>query len=63
MGAVLADSSGSIVGLVTFGDEVVGLSRVLADETSVQPQAWEANPERMPAIGTKVVLILRKAGG
>ncbi|MHC5023390.1 MAG: YdjY domain-containing protein [Planctomycetota bacterium] len=58
----VADFSGSIIGLVTFGDEVIGFSRVLSDKQDVQPPEWEAWTERMPPIGTEVTLILRPPG-
>jgi hypothetical protein len=56
----VADKSGSIVGLVTFGDEVVGFSDVLADQDDIRTAEWEANTDALPPIGTQVWLILRK---
>lgn len=56
----VADQTGSIIGVVTFGDEVVGYGRVLADQDAVQDPAWEANPDTMPPPGTAVTVILRK---
>ena len=47
---------------MTFGDEVVGFSRVLADDAAVQPPEWEANGEVMPPVGTDVTIILRARG-
>jgi hypothetical protein len=55
----VADVTGSIIGLVTFGDEVVGFSRVLADQVAVQPPEWEVNTGHIPPVGTPVTLILR----
>jgi hypothetical protein len=55
----VADATGSVIGLVTFGDEVVGFSRVLADDAAVQPPEWEADDEAMPPVGTPVTIILR----
>jgi hypothetical protein len=55
----VADVTGSIIGLVTFGDEVVGFSRVLADQAAVQPPEWEVNTEHIPPVGTPVMIILR----
>ncbi|UCD74129.1 MAG: hypothetical protein JSV91_10100 [Phycisphaerales bacterium] len=55
----VADLTGSIIGLVTFGDEVVGFSRVLADDSSVQKPEWEVASDRVPPLGTPVTLILR----
>jgi len=53
-----ADGSGSVVGLVTFGDEVVALPEVRPDSESILEPEWEAWTERLPAIGTPVVMIL-----
>ena len=54
-----ADRSGSLVGLVTFGDEVLGLESILSDQISVDAAEWEARTDVMPAPGTKVELVLR----
>ena len=56
----VADVTGSIIGLVTFGDEVIGFSRVLADQAAVQPPEWEVNAEHSPPVGTEVTIILRR---
>ena len=55
----VADVTGSIIGLVTFGDEVLGFSRVWADEAQVQPPEWEVNPDAVPPLETRVTLVLR----
>jgi len=55
----VADQTGSIIGLVTFGDEVIGFSRVLADEDVVRQPEWEAHWERMPPVGTVVRIIIQ----
>lgn len=54
----LADASGSIIGLVTFGDEVLALPSVRPDAEAVAAPEWEAWTERLPAIGTKVVVVV-----
>ena len=54
----LADESGSVVGLVTFGDEVVALQEVLPDRVAVQPAHFQARTEAMPDEGTPVTLWL-----
>lgn len=54
-----ADRSGSLVGLVTFGDEVIGLESIMADQTGVDAAEWEAATGSMPKPGTDVVLIVR----
>jgi hypothetical protein len=56
----VADFTGSIIGLVTFGDEVIGFSRVFADQESVQAPIWEVNVETVPRPGAEVTLIVRK---
>lgn len=55
----VADVTGSIIGLVTFGDETIGWREVIADAAAVHPPVWEANPDAMPPVGTDVVLVLR----
>jgi hypothetical protein len=56
----VADMSGSIIGLVTFGDETIGFHRVLADQEAVQDPIWEANPVTMPPPGTEVTLVITR---
>jgi hypothetical protein len=55
----VADLTGSIIGLVTFGDEVIGFERVMADQEAVEPTQWRVNTGYMPPIGTPVTVILR----
>jgi hypothetical protein len=55
----VADQTGSIIGLVTFGDETVGFEQVLADQQDVQPLEWQVRTEHVPPPGTPVTLILR----
>jgi hypothetical protein len=55
----VADMTGSIIGLVTFGDELIGFSLVLADQAEVQPPEWELNTGVVPPVGTPVTIILR----
>jgi hypothetical protein len=54
-----ADRSGSVVGIVTFGDEVVACRDVLADRADVDAPAWQARTGAMPAPGTAVTLVIR----
>jgi len=56
-----ADYSGSVIGLVTFGDEVLGWSEVLADQEAVHPPEWEVNTAHVPPPGTAVTVILSLA--
>lgn len=55
----VADMTGSIIGLVTFGDEVVGFRRVFADEAAVQAPEWDVATDHVPPVGTPVTLILK----
>ena len=55
----VADQTGSIIGLVTFGDEVIGYQRVIADQEAVEAPQWQVRTEHVPPIGTAVTLILR----
>lgn len=57
----VADMTGSLIGLVTFGDEVIGFSRVLADQVEVQAPEWQANTAALPPIGTPVTLVIQRA--
>ncbi len=57
----VADMTGSIIGLVTFGDEVIGFRRIIADQDAVQPPSWEVRTDHVPPRGTEVTLILRRA--
>ncbi len=54
----VADFTGSIVGLVTFGDETVAATSVIPDLIDISAANWEAWTERMPDEETPVVLIL-----
>ena len=56
-----ADLSGSIIGLVTFGDETIGLSRVIPDQVDVEPAQWRIREGRVPSIGSTVRVLLRSA--
>ncbi len=52
----LADDSGSLVGLVTFGDETIAALEVIPDQASVAAPVFEGDPSRMPAPGSRVVI-------
>jgi hypothetical protein len=55
----VTDDSGSVVGLVTFGDEVVALDEVVPDRVEVEPARWQARTAAMPEEGERVTLVLR----
>jgi len=54
----VADETGSLIGLVTFGDETIGFSTVIADQTDVQPAEWEVDDRAAPPVGTKVTIVI-----
>ena len=56
----VADMTGSVIGLVTFGDEVIGFSRVIADQTEVAAPEWTVATDRVPPMGTPVTLIIER---
>jgi len=55
----VADMTGSIIGLVTFGDELLGFQRVIADQAAIHEPAWEVDTDKIPDEGTPVTLILK----
>lgn len=58
----VADRTGSIVGIVTFGDETIACDEVRSDKADVDAPQWQARTERMPEPGTRVKLVIRVAG-
>ena len=54
-----ADVTGSIVGLVTFGDELVAYAKVIPDQVDIATPRWQANTARIPPEASDVVLILK----
>jgi hypothetical protein len=56
-----ADGSGVLLGLTTFGSEVIAWSRVISPEASVQEPEWVAAQPRIPPAGTKVAIRIRRA--
>lgn len=57
----VADGSGSLVGLVTFGDETIGAMTVIPDEVDAAEPIWEAATDQIPQVGTKVVIRISSA--
>ena len=53
----LADQSGNVISIVTFGDEVLCLPRVHGHAND--SLMWQVDPTHLPKIGTKVTLRLR----
>ena len=57
----VADFSGSVAGLVTFGDEVIAHEEVLADRLDVEREPFRVAEERVPPPGTPVTVAIRRA--
>ena len=55
----VADYGGTVVGLATFGDEVVATKKVYSPDLGIQPAAWRIAPETLPKPGTPARLVLR----
>ena len=53
-----ADTTGSIIGLVTFGEELLAYQEVIPDQIEVAPEEWKARTEAIPAVGTKVWVLV-----
>jgi hypothetical protein len=54
-----ADFSGSVVGLVTFGDEVVAFEEVRSDQVAIEEAGFLVRRGQPPPPGTRVTLIFR----
>jgi hypothetical protein len=57
----VADYTGSIVGLVTFGDEMIAFTEVIPDKIDLAPAVWTAHTARIPPEGSAVQLVIRAA--
>lgn len=57
----VADYTGSLVGIVTLGDETIAFEEARSDQSEVEPQQWQARTQAMPAPGTPVLLVIRRA--
>jgi hypothetical protein len=56
-----ADGTGVLIGLTTFGSETVGWRDVISPDSDVQEPEWIADPKKVPAAGTAVVVRIRPA--
>jgi hypothetical protein len=54
-----ADRTGAVIGLLTFGEEVVGFSRPACSDVESGTSPWLARPGTVPPVGTPVTLVLR----
>lgn len=53
----LSDESGNVISIVTFGDEMLCLPEVHAQDNA--SLVWEVDPTNLPPLDTKVILRLR----
>jgi hypothetical protein len=53
----LADQSGSVISLSTFGDELLCLPQIYGHENHAL--RWEVNPKHLPQVGTQVLLRIK----
>jgi len=58
-----ADGTGVLVGLTTFGSEVVAWREVFSHDSSVQEPLWIADASVVPKLGTEVVVRIRATPG
>ena len=58
-----ADLSGSVIGLVTFGDETLGFNKVIPDEVAASPEEWRVRSKVVPEVGTAVKVRIRLRSG
>ena len=56
----LADLSGTVVGLSTFGDEVVASREIRSPDASIDPATWTIRPGVLPSAGTMVTVVLAR---
>ncbi|MEO1009071.1 MAG: YdjY domain-containing protein [Planctomycetota bacterium] len=54
----VADATGLLVGLHTFGSEVVALTTTLSPDSWIDEPEWIAHPERTPQFGASVTIRL-----
>jgi len=56
-----ADGAGTLIGLTTFGSEVLAWPEMISPEASIEEPVWIANPATTPPMGTEVVVRLTVA--
>ncbi len=58
-----ADSAGTLVGLASFGSETIAWTKPFSPEAAVDAPVWIADRERVPKIGTRVVVRVSPGDG
>lgn len=61
--AYAAEFTGSVVGLVTFGDETIAFEEVFADQDAVEETPFLVRESVVPPPGTPVILVVRPGAG
>ncbi len=56
-----ADGAGTIVGLTSFGSEVISWSRTISPDSALDEPVWIADVARVPKMGTPVTLRIEPA--
>lgn len=56
-----ADGTGTVVGLTTFGSEVIAWREVISHAEAVEPARWIADADHVPAYGTPVIVRVERA--
>ena len=56
-----ADGSGTVIGLTTFGSEVIAWRDTISPEAAVDAPEWIADVRKVPAAGTPVIVRIRPA--
>jgi hypothetical protein len=51
-----ADGAGTILGLTTFGNEVIAWSRVFSPDSEVEAPEWVARMDAVPPAGTRITV-------
>ncbi|GIW74876.1 MAG: hypothetical protein KatS3mg103_1398 [Phycisphaerales bacterium] len=60
-GRYAADALGLVVGLHTFGGEVVALRQPISPDSFIDRPQWIAHPQRTPPFGTSVIVRIESA--
>ncbi|MGD1916154.1 MAG: YdjY domain-containing protein [Phycisphaerales bacterium] len=52
----VADAEGLVVGLHTFGSELIALETAISPDSFIEEPRWIAHPERTPPFGTEAIV-------
>ncbi|MFI4916852.1 MAG: YdjY domain-containing protein, partial [Phycisphaerales bacterium JB060] len=58
----IADAEGLVVGLHTFGTELVALQEAMSPDSFIEEPRWIAHPQRTPDFGTRVTIRIAAGG-